>query len=147
MSSLKLFYLSLTTAIYPLIAGAASHVTIDTNLVLNIDGQKVFPIGFTMPPPPEGKTPEGKNGIEELASAGANFLRTGAQGNGWDESTIQREQKYLDAAARYGLHCMPYLREHASVNSDAQDAKLKAIINRFKDHPGLGAWKGEDEPE
>ena len=41
----------------------ASHVTIDSNQVLVIDGQKVFPIGFTKPPPPEAKTPDGKNGI------------------------------------------------------------------------------------
>src|SRR5262249_33704141 len=36
-----------------------SHVTIDRDLALVIDGKKVFPIGFTMPPPPDGKTPEG----------------------------------------------------------------------------------------
>jgi hypothetical protein len=47
--------------------------------VLLIDGKKVFPIGFTMPPPPDGTAPNGKNAIEELRDAGATFLRTGAQ--------------------------------------------------------------------
>ncbi len=126
---------------------AGSRATISSDQVLVIDGQKVFPIGFTMPPPPDGKTPEGRNGIEELASAGATFLRTGAQGSGWTDETFKREQGYLDAAARYGLHCMPFLREHAMVSSDSEAARLRGIIERFRNHPGLGAWKGEDEPE
>ncbi len=134
-------------ALCPLLASATSHVTIDSNLVLNINGQKVFPIGFSPPPPPDGKTPDGKNAIEELAGAGANFMRTGAQQDGWNERTLQREQEYLDVAARYGLFCMPYLREYAHVSSDAQAAKLRALINRFKDDPALGVWKGADEPE
>ncbi len=62
--------------------GAGSHLTINSDQALVINGQKVFPIGFTMPPPPDGKTPEGKNGIKELAEAGANFMRTGAAGDG-----------------------------------------------------------------
>jgi hypothetical protein len=36
-----------------------SQVTINTDNVLVIDGRKVFPIGFTMPPAPDGKTPDG----------------------------------------------------------------------------------------
>jgi hypothetical protein len=128
-------------------AHAASHTTINADLVLEIDGRKIFPIGFTMPPPPEGTTPEGKNAIEELAAAGATFMRTGAQGGEWDEATIARELKWLDAAARYGMHCMPFLREAAYVDSDARAAKLRQLVKRFKDHPGFGAWKGDDEPE
>jgi hypothetical protein len=128
-------------------AGAASHASINSDLVLVIDGKKVFPIGFTLPPPPDGVTPQGRNGIEELAAAGATFMRTGAQGGDWDAAMIEREQKYLDAAAKYGLHCMPYLRELARVESDAGAAQLRQLIARFKNHPGLGAWKGDDEPE
>ena len=38
----------------------AAKCTINEDMVFVIDGKKVFPIGFTMPPPPEGKTPAGK---------------------------------------------------------------------------------------
>lgn len=135
-------------ALCPLLASATSHVTIDSNLVLNINGQKVFAIGFSPPPPPDGKTPDGKNAIQELADAGANFMRTGAQrDDGWNEQTLQREQKYLDVAARYGLFCMPYLKECARISSDIQAAKLRAVVNRIKNDPALGVWKGADEPE
>jgi len=122
----------------------ANKATINSDLVLVIDGKKVFPIGFTLPPPPDGKTPAGKNGIAELASAGATFLRTGGQ---WNAATLEREQKYMDAAARYGMHCLPFLRENAAVTSPEREAQLRQLINRFKNHPGLGAWKGVDEPE
>lgn len=133
--------------ISPAVLAAGSTTRINSDLVLEIDGRKVFPIGFTLPPPPDGLTPQGGNAIEELAAAGATFMRTGAQGGGWDETTLEREKKYLDAAARYGLHCMPYLRERSVVTSDADAQKLRELITRFKDHPGLGAWKGDDEPE
>src|SRR5215469_15089792 len=106
MSSLKLFCLCMAMALCPLLASATSHATIDSNLVLNINGQRVFPIGFSPPPPPDGKTPDGKNAIEEMADAGANFMRTGAQGDDWNEQTFRREQEYLNVAARFGLFCM-----------------------------------------
>jgi hypothetical protein len=122
----------------------ANKAVINLDLVLEIDGKKIFPIGFTLPPPPEGKTPDGKNGIAELADAGATFLRTGGP---WSAATLEREQKYMDAAARYGMHCLPFLRENAAVTSPQKEEALRKLINRFKDHPGLGAWKGEDEPE
>ncbi|MDO8539770.1 MAG: hypothetical protein Q7S40_04960 [Opitutaceae bacterium] len=128
-------------------AVAASDAKINRDLVLEIDGRKIFPIGFTMPPLPDAVTPDGRNGIEELAAAGATFMRTGAQGGDWNEAIFQREQKYLDAAAKYGLYCMPFLRERSMVDSDAKEAQLRELVRRFKDHPGLGAWKGDDEPE
>jgi len=129
------------------LTAAPSRVSINSDQVLVVNGQKVFPIGFTTPPPPDGKTPAGKNAIAELAAAGATFLRTGAPETGWNDATWQREQKYLDAAARYGLHCMPYLREDACLISEAREAQLRGLLARFKDHPGLGVWKGDDEPE
>jgi hypothetical protein len=111
---------------------AASRATINSDQVLVIDGQKVFPIGFTLPPPPEGKTPEGKNAIAELADAGATFLRTGGE---WTDANLEREQKYLDAAARYGMHCLPYLRESAILLNPAREALLRKLLTRFKERP------------
>lgn len=128
-------------------APAGSRATVNADLVLEINGRKVFPIGFTMPPPPDGTTPDGRNAIEELAAAGATFMRTGAQGGDWDDATIAREQQWMDAAARYRMYCMPFLRERSHVSSEAEAARLREIVARFKNHPGLGAWKGDDEPE
>jgi hypothetical protein len=96
-------------------AAEASKVTISADQVLVIDGKKVFPIGFTMPPPPDGKTPQGKSAIEELHDAGANFLRTGVMGTTWNDAALELEQKYHDTAARFGMHCLVNLRELGSI--------------------------------
>ena len=81
----------------------AAHVTINEDMVLVIGGTKVFPIGFTMPPPPDSVAPNGKNGIAELNEAGATFLRTGVMGKEWDDEAIAHEKKWQDAAAKAEL--------------------------------------------
>jgi hypothetical protein len=140
--------------------GRGSKVSINADGVLVIDGRKIFPIGFTMPPPPDGKTPAGRDAIGELRSAGANFLRTGVMGGdmrhggagtAWDEAGIELELRYQDAAARHGMYCMVGLRELGGLPDGEEGAKreaaLRRVIARFKDHPGMGVWKGVDEPE
>jgi len=127
-----------------------NRITINSDNVLLINGRKIFPIGFTLAPPPDSKAPNGKNGLEELADAGATFMRTGANGGvDWNEQTISEEQKWEDAAARHGLYCWPYLRELASINGQdtRREAMLRKVVNQFKNHPGFGIWKGADEPE
>ncbi len=126
-----------------------THVAVNRDGVLVIDGRPVFPIGFTLPPPPDAKAPNGKNGIEELHDAGANFLRTGVMGADWGPEAIGQDRKWLDRAARYGMHCLINLRELASIgpNDASHEAMLRRVITEFRDHPGLGAWKSVDEPE
>jgi hypothetical protein len=130
-------------------AAAGSRVTVNADQVLEINGRKVFPVGFTLPPPPDGRTPDGKDALQELADAGGTFMRTGTSGEDWSPATIEREQRWLDAAAKRGIYCWPFLRELASLTpaDTAREAMLREVVSRFKDHPGLLAWKGVDEPE
>ena len=84
-----------------------SKVTIDpATRVLVIDGKKVFPIGFSNPPPLGKKSPSGKEGLQELADAGGSFIRTGTAG--WSlkeiDQQIAAEKATQDAAAEHGLH-------------------------------------------
>ena len=127
----------------------ATETTFNSDHVLIIDGKKIFPIGFTMPPPFDGLTPEGKSGLQELADAGGTFMRTGTSGGDWTPATVEREQQWMDAAAAHGMYCWPFLRELGSIgtNDTRHEALLREVINRFKNHPGLLAWKGVDEPE
>ena len=133
----------------PATAADGSKVTINADHVVVIEGKKVFPIGFTLPPPPDGKTPQGKDGIEELHEAGANFLRTGVMGTPWNEAAFALEQRYQDAAARHGMHCLVNLRELGSINpgDTAKEELLRRLVQHFGNHPGMGAWKHVDEPE
>lgn len=129
---------------------SGNFVTIDPDNILVINGRKIFPIGVTMAPSPDAKTPEGKNGLQELADAGMTFFRTGPLGNqNWDEQAIASEQRWEDAAAQHGLYCWLYLKDLAGIrdNDTKREATLRRIVNQFKDHPGLGLWKGADEPE
>lgn len=132
---------------FSLIANAGTQVSLNADHVLVVDGKKIFPIGFTIPPPPDGKTPDGKNALRELADAGGTFVRTG--GGGWDARGMAQQKKWLDAAARNGMYCWPYLAELASLDAadGRREARLREVINRFKNHPGLLVWKGVDEPE
>src|SRR3990172_819599 len=138
-------------AFLPAAAGdqQGTRVTINEDHVLVLNGEKVFPIGFTMPPPFDGQTPEGKPALRELADAGGTFMRTGTSGGDWTPATLEREQQWMDAAAQHGMYCWPFLRELGSIgpNDAKREALLREVINRFKDHPGLLVWKGEDEPE
>ncbi|HEV8606747.1 MAG TPA: hypothetical protein VGQ99_15335 [Tepidisphaeraceae bacterium] len=127
----------------------AARCIINEDMVFVIDGKKVFPIGFTMPPPPDGKTPAGKNAIDELHDAGATFLRTGVMATNWDEATFDLQQKWLDAAGRNGMYVVFNLREASSIDPKKPKSEelLRKIIAKFKDHPALACWKGIDEPQ
>ena len=138
--------------LWPVVSSAqnGNKVTINDDAVLVINGEKIFPIMFTMPPPVDGKAPNGKNALEELKDAGGNFIRTGAFLGDWDEKMMQREQQQLDAAHKHGMYGACYFRELSRIEGEKaqeHEAMLRTVLERFKDHPGLGVWKGADEPE
>ena len=132
-----------------------SRVTIDATGALRIAGRKVFPLGLSNGPPLGGTTPEGVNGLEAVANAGATFIRTG-RGNwspGQLAENLAAERALLDAAAAHGLHCWLYLGElpdlpprAAGGQASAREQMLSSIAASLKNHPGLGAYKGVDEP-
>ena len=131
-------------------SSSSSKITINEDNVLLIDGKKIFPIGFTLPPLPGATTPDGKDGLQELYDAGGSFMRTGPSGSqGWDDDWIAKEKAWQDAAAKAGMRCLPWLKELAHIGEgDAEKEKrLRHVIDTFKNHPGMGCWKGDDEPE
>ena len=76
---------------------------------LVIDGERVFPLGVSDPPPLGGEAPGGLDGWAEIASAGVNFIRSGR--NDWDlqrvDEQIAQELARMDAAAAHRLYCWP----------------------------------------
>ncbi len=129
-------------------AASATRAILNADGVLEIDGNKIFVIGFTAAPQADGKTPGGKDAFAELADTGATFVRSGPE-EPWTDAHFEKERKFEDAAARYGLHCWLNLREVSEIktpNSKAEQT-LRKILTTFRDHPGLGVYKGADEPE
>jgi hypothetical protein len=133
-----------------------SRVTIDGPTgALRIAGKKVFPIGLSNPPPLGASTPGGVNGLKEVADHGVSFIRTGHArwGPGQLGQQIATERAMLDAAAANGLHCWLYLGEVPNLpartpgqQASQREQMLSSIATQLKDHPGLGAYKGVDEP-
>ncbi len=138
---------ALTLGCFALTTATANKVTLNEDHVMVIDGKKVFPIGFTTSPDPDSKTPAGKSAIQELADAGATFLRAGPLGSSWTEEKFAAETKMQDAAAKYGMHCWLNLREASAFKKPEDEALFRRIVTTFRNHPGMGCYKGVDEPE
>ena len=141
-------WLAAALSLLAALTAQASKGILNADGVLEIDGQKVFVIGFTAGPPPGSKAPNGKEAFAELADAGATFVRAGPE-QPWSEARFELERAYEDAAARHGLHCWLNLREAAQIKAGdtKSEALLRRLLTTFREHPGLGAYKGEDEPE
>jgi hypothetical protein len=122
----------------------ASSVDAATGCLL-VGGSRVFPIGLSDPPPLGSIAPSGLDAWTEIAHAGVKFVRnyTVWRSDGVAEQLASVAQE-LDAAARSGLQLWLAL---AGVDNDlSQQTLLDRIVDTFKGHPGLGAWKGSDEP-
>ena len=125
-----------------------SRVTIDKATgALRVAGAKVFPLGLSNPPPLDG--------LKEVAAGGASFIRTGRGdwGPGRLEEQIAAERAVLDAATANGLLCWLQLGDlpdlpprTAGTQASTREQMLSRIATSLKDHPGLGAYKGIDEP-
>ena len=129
-----------------------TRVTVDAATgVLKVGGKSVFPIGISTPPPLGRKAPSGKDGLAELASAGATFIRTGIEG--WSgellAGQIANERRFQDAAAASGLGCWLWVGNLGNLPAEKGspiEQRLTKLVNAFKAHPGLFAYKGVDEP-
>jgi hypothetical protein len=124
---------------------SASTVDSATGNLL-IGGERVFPIGLSDPPPLGSTVTEtGADAWDEIAAAGVTHVRNYTE---WDagslDEQLQAVSDELDAATSYGLQLWLGL---AGVATDLTNvALLQQIVDTFKDHPGLGVWKGADEP-
>jgi hypothetical protein len=122
----------------------ATKVDTSTGNLL-VGGKRVFPLGLSDPPPVDGTAPNGKPAWAEISSAGANFARnytvwtSGAAAE--QMLTLGRE---LDVAAEHGMQLWVAL---AGIDDNlSRKSLLNKVVNTLKSHPGVGVWKGADEP-
>src|SRR5207248_11650164 len=112
----------ITLAVFGIVgvARAGTKVTLDENGVIQIDGKKTFVFSFSLPPPPDGKTPEGKDAFAELKDAGVNFMRirptTGPED--FSEAGIRTIGSWLDSAASQGMYCWVTLGKLPAVGAE-----------------------------
>jgi len=111
-----------------------------------LGGKTVFPITLGNGPPLDGTCPDnGLKGCTEVSRAGVQMLRIYPK---WSAANVAAQIKdvrdQLTAASRFGLRLWVGLFNAA--NDLSKQALLGQIVDGLKDHPGLGAWKGCDEP-
>src|SRR3954469_16338276 len=104
------------------------------------------PLGVSDPPPLGTTAPgRGNDAWEEIARGGVNFVRNYTV---WAAATADRQltavAAELDRAEQHGVQVWLALAG-VDANLDRRPL-LDKIVNAFKQHPGLGAWKGVDEP-
>ena len=122
----------------------ATRIDLKTGNLL-VEGRRVFPLGLSDPPPFDSTAPNGKPAWAEIGSAGVNFARnyTVWTSAGAAEQIISLGRQ-LDAASQHGLQLWVAL---AGIDNDLSRKKLlDSVVNTLKQHPGLGVWKGADEP-
>ncbi|HEX4519099.1 MAG TPA: hypothetical protein VH063_05910 [Gaiellaceae bacterium] len=113
---------------------------------LEVAGRPVFPIVLSDPPPQNSTAPNsGLNAWAEIAAAGVTFVRnyTVWTADGLAEQLIAVGEE-LDAAPGHGLQL--WLGLAGVANDLSHEAMLDRIVKTFEGHPGLGLWKGVDEP-
>jgi hypothetical protein len=139
----------------PITNAAGSNVEITNSHALSINGKPVFPIMLSVIPPPDAKAPNGKSAWQEFRDAGAILIRTSppksidGESRRWDDDAIARQGAYLTVATQAGMFCVPTLNELSSIKdtTSAKADRLRQLVRRFRTNPGLGAWKGADEPQ
>jgi hypothetical protein len=125
--------------------GTVSVTRLDANGNLVSGGKAIFPLGLSDPPPVGGKTPSGGDAWAEIASAGINFAR---HYDPWTRAAAAEQmanvRRKLDTARAHGMHL--WLALAGVDNNLGNKAFLTELVNALKGHPGLGVWKGADEP-
>jgi hypothetical protein len=110
-----------------------------------------FPIVLSNGPPPNGKAPNGRNGLAEVAAAGVTHIRTGRAD--WSSAQlaaqIAAERAALDALQAHGLHAWCWLGDLPNLPDGAtspQSQLLARVADGLGGHAALGFYKGIDEP-
>jgi hypothetical protein len=112
-----------------------------------VDGVASFPIGLSRPPPMGGRTPAGADSLDEVVGAGITFLRVGPHLGDWTDAAIADAESWNAAAAARGVYTGIALGDLAHAQPGTRhDARLHEVVTTLRDSPGLGMWKGEDEP-
>jgi hypothetical protein len=113
---------------------------------LLVAGKPVFPLGLSDPPPPASTAPtSGLPAWAEITKAGVNYIRNYTV---WTQRALSQQlaavRQELDTAERAGLQLWLAL---AGLDRDlSRQSLLDEVVDTVKDHPGLGVWKGVDEP-
>jgi hypothetical protein len=124
----------------------AADVQIGANGVFYVNGEPTFLIGLSPGPPLGGLTPDGSDAWAEVATSGVRMFRY-VPPSRWSPAMYPGASEFLDHAHAYDGVVWLGLRELARAQPGTpEEARLRDVIRLFADHPGMGLWRGIDEP-
>ena len=128
---------------------AVSRVRTEPDGRFFVDGAPVFPIGFTLGPPPGAVAPNGRNGMAELRKEGFTFQQWQCPKGAWGPAKEAELDALLKEAGQQGMHVAIWIADLAGVvpSDTARVAELKRVVTKYRDSPALFLWKGVDEPQ
>ena len=125
--------------------------TYDANGTVLVNGVKTFPIVLARGPDRGSTTPSGADALNEVIGAGVNFFKVGAVGSTWTSSDTTDTNLWDQAVAARGAYTWVNLNSLSQAQpGSTADTQLQQVITTLKGDPtgspGLGMWKGKDEP-
>lgn len=138
--------IAVIAALVVVTSAQAADVQIGPQGVLYVNGEPTFLVGLSPGPPNDGLTPSGTDAWAEVAGAGVRMYRY-VPPEAWSRQVYPHAEAFLDHAHDHGGVVWLALRELARAQPGTpEDATLRKLIQRFSTHPGMGIWRGVDEP-
>lgn len=130
--------------------GGPGTTGFDANGTFLLAGQPFFPIVLSKPPPLDGTTPSGSDGLDAIVRGGVNMLKVGPATVPWTDADIADAKAWDEAALGRGVHTWINLSTLAQAKPGSRgEALLRKVVTELqRDRSGraIGMWKGADEP-
>jgi hypothetical protein len=131
-------------------AAAAVVTSVDRHGTTLVNGRKVFPIVLAKGPERGSVTPAGLDALDEVASAGVNFLKIGPASGVWSGADTADAIAWNREAAKRGLHTWINLSTLSRARPGSwHETQLRRVIAALELDPSrraIGMWKGAEEP-
>jgi hypothetical protein len=133
------------------VAGGGTTTRSDPQGTFLLNDAPFFPLVLSKGPPRDGTTPTGGDALAEVIGAGVNFLKVGPATTPWTDAEIADANLWDQAAAARGAYTWINLSTLSqALPGSAKDTLLQKVITTLKNDPtggpGIGMWKGADEP-
>lgn len=112
-----------------------------------VGGRRTFVLGVSLGPPLGATTPAGADALDTLVQGGITMFRVDPSASAWSDEAIGEALRWNAAVAALGAHTWVSLRELGHAVPDTPTAlMLRRVVEALRGSPGLGIWRGIDEP-
>src|SRR6266446_2623851 len=130
-------------------ADAIQHVQLDADGRFLVNGAAVFPMGYTSGPTLGALAPDGHDALAVLKHEGYVFQLWYCQPGTWGPEREAVLDTLLEHSARQGTRVVISIPDLQAIKPGdaARLAELRRVVEKYRNHPALLFWKGQDEPQ